>query len=95
MMTSHDASYHDDHAGWWASLSTEQRYTAIEMVRLDQDPEFATTIERPTGERAEFVRGTPEYLERFAGADKIAHTDETGIGPDIVPGSHDDTKPIL
>ena len=88
------ATNNNDHAAWWAALTPEQRYSAIEMVRLNQDPDHTSPLERPTGDQADFVRGTPEYLERFAGADRIARVDETGIGPSIVPEAHDDTEPL-
>lgn len=95
MSTSHDAVNRpdDDHAAWWAGLSPENRYMVIEMVRLDQDPQHIDA-ERPTAERAEFVRQQPEYLERFASAERIAEVDQTEIGRDLTPEAHDRTAPL-
>ena len=85
MMTSHD--------DWWAGLSGDERMLAIETVRLDQ-PLDIPGAEQLDADHAEFVRRTPEYLERFAGAEQIARVDETGIGPGILPESHRDTHPL-
>lgn len=85
---------HDQtHDEWWAGLSGEQRMLAIESIRLDQDPDHPHPG-RPTGERAEWVRRRPEYLERFAAADVAARKDETGLGPELVPDAHERTEPI-
>lgn len=84
----------DSDAQWWAGLSPEDRYAVIESVRLDQDPEPPATFERPTGARADFVRNTPEYHERFAGADHIARQDDAGFGRGAVPAAHEDTAPL-
>ncbi|MDO5535162.1 MAG: hypothetical protein Q4F65_10985 [Propionibacteriaceae bacterium] len=93
------ARENESHEQWWAGLSQEERYLAIETVRLDQDTDYPhgqrEGAERPTGERAEWLRGQPEYLERWAGAENIAQQDETGLGPSTVPDAHADTAPLV
>ena len=89
-----EANEHESHEQWWNGLSAEGRYRAIETVRLEQDPDYPHG-ERPTGERAEWVRRQPEYLERWAGADHIAQQDDVGFGPRTVPDAHADTQPIV
>ncbi|HHU37997.1 MAG TPA: hypothetical protein GXZ45_01720 [Propionibacterium sp.] len=92
------ANENQNHADWWAGLSLEERYMAIETVRLDQDADHPhgarTGAERPTGERAEWVRQQPEYLERWAGAENIAQKDDPGFGRKASPDAHDDTQPL-
>lgn len=87
----HDA-HEQSHEQWWAGLSQEERYLAIETVRLDQDADWGDG--RPTGERAAWLRRRPEYLERWAGAENIARQDATGIGLDTVPDAHGATYPL-
>ena len=90
------ASENQSHDQWWAGLSQEERYMAIETVRLDQDPDYplGQVGERPTSERAEWLRQRPEYMERWAGAENIAQKDDIGIGLDPVPDAHADTEPL-
>ena len=92
----HDASqdHERDHEQWWAGLSGEERLLAIETVRLDQDPDNST-YERPTGERAEWLRQRPEYLERWAGAEHIAQQDAHPLTGRAVPDAHADTFPVV
>lgn len=104
-MSTRSDAFHDDtpggdgrreqtHEQWWAGLSLEDRYHAIETVRLDADPDGPVLPDRPVGERAEFVRRQPEYLERYAAAERIAAMDDSGGGLDTRPDALDRTRPL-
>lgn len=66
-----DAADNQSNEQWWDGLSQEQRYLAIETVRLNQDPDYPHG-HRPTGERADWLRQRPEYREQVAIAENIA-----------------------
>ena len=86
-------TYDQSHEEWWAGLSQEERFLAMETVRLDQDPDYPHPG-RPTGERAEWIRRQPQYLERYTDADATAHKDDVGLGISSVPEAHEDTQPL-
>lgn len=92
---------------WWSALSPEDRYQAMECVRLDEAvgladietrhpaPDALVTRGGPSTALADFVRRRREYLERYTLADSTARKDDIPVGRSNVPDAHARTAPIV